>query len=177
MNRFDQLLDQRALEPDRKFRWCTNPKYNAGHIIANRGNPHTGFTRSLLTAYQTKNNSCALPQGLSRASALHRLETKSASKQEGHGTKGSKSRRLFRVAGLKPIPRRAMRVGDTVKRLVGAIISSVLRVVVVVELNGVGFVEPSMMISDGMGIVRIGSFASIMVESWDMEKGCPGFWE
>ena len=176
MNRFDQLLDQRALEPYRK---CTNPKCNAGHIVANScNNPHTGFTRNLLTAYQTKNNSSVFVHaGLALASALDRLDTKPASKQEGQGTKGSRSRRLLRVAGLKPIPRRAMRVDDTVKRLVDAIISSVQRVMVVVELNGVGFVGPNTMISDGMATVRIGRFASIMVEGWDMEKGCPRFWQ
>jgi hypothetical protein len=74
---------------------------------------------------------------------------------------------MLLVAGLKQIPRRAIRVGDIAKRLMGAIISNVLGAREGVELNGVGFVEPSMMILDGKVILLIRRLASIMLEGWE----------
>ena len=167
--RFDQLLCRRAFEADPSFRWCTNPKCDAGQIVTNGGISHISLPQDLssLTRLQARNSSSPVqPVGITPATAvnLQGTDIKPASKSEPKEDIARKT--VLRRAGLKRTPRHVIPVDDIARKLMGAIISSVLVGREVVGLNGVGFVGRSMMILGGKGILLIRRLASIMLDHW-----------
>jgi len=122
--RFDQLLCRRAFEADPSFRWCTNPKCDAGQIVTNGGSSHISLSQYFsLIHLQTKSNSSPVQRvGITPATDVNPLVTgiRPASKPEPKDEMVRK--RVLRRAGLKRIPRRVIRVDDIVRKSTDAII-------------------------------------------------------